>query len=76
MNSNEERLALMAAVREWRNNPMTKRFLRWLEADLEKLHELQDSKSVYTNEYEHNYEAATFKGKRVAYRNIIKQLED
>lgn len=64
---------VVARMREWKANVFTKELLHYLEHELEREVLEEESKS-YVSLFMFRYSTAQSRGKRAAYRNLIKQL--
>lgn len=72
--SKEEKSKFISSYKAWKNNPFTKELLAFMEQELEKEVEAEESKSDFLSKFQFGFSSAISRGKRSTLRKLLKTI--
>lgn len=74
LRTKEEKDKFIQQYKAWKNNPFTKEFISFLEAELESEIESEEKKDSFLSRFQFNFSVAVSKGKRSVLRKLINAI--
>lgn len=69
-----EKDKFISAYKAWKSNPFTKELIEFLDTDLQREIETEESKSDFLSRFQFGFSQAVSKGKRATLRKLLKLI--